>query len=421
MISSVLNQDGSLGNGSQAIVYLTQFLSGFVWPQVIIDLIGFKFALMLAETCYLLFFLANTFPSWATLVPGSILSGFANSLAWTILGIYFTILSKKLSLLKNITFVHAQTLLFGIFGFIFFFNYILGSLWIGTILQLKDLSVNATFDYSKSCGANNCPLTTLPEAASKPSVSSVYALCGTINGACFLAIIIAFLFVDDLKYDENMNKIERGNISFQKLVQKFKAEFKSLFELSKQLKIWLLMPIAMFLGYELTYIWYEFHRGFVSCLKNVNYIGWTSILFGGAASIFSLLSSKYVKHIGLQTTMVLMLMMSLINQVFMISWTPNPNSGSYVIFLMSVSFAFTDCLATSQVRAVFGIYFPDNTSAYSAAIIFETIGLVLGSVLSIYFCTYIKLYVFMGITIASIFSFIYLEINQSKKSDTHTF
>ena len=153
----------------------------------------------------------------------------------------------------------------------------------------------------------------------------------------------------------------------------------------------------------------------------MNYIGWTSILFGGAASLFSLLSGNLVKHIGLQTTMVLMLMVSLANQIFMISWTPNPVSGSYVIFLMSASFAFTDCLATSQVRAVFGIYFPANASAYSAAIIFETIGLVLGSVISIYFCTYIKLYVFLGITIASIISYIYLEILHNKKSDMYKF
>lgn len=134
--------------------------------------------------------------------------------------------------------MHAQTLLFGTFGSIFFFSnkklilliffyfyfnhkdYVLGAIWIGTILKLKDLPVNSTFNYASSCGVNNCPGTKLPESASKPSVSSVYGLCATINGACILSILIAFFFVDDLKYDENMNKIERGKIGIQKISKK---------------------------------------------------------------------------------------------------------------------------------------------------------------------------------------------------------
>ncbi|CAF0872277.1 unnamed protein product [Brachionus calyciflorus] len=416
MIASVLNQDGSLGNGSQAIIYATQFFTGLVWPQVIIELIGFKFTLMLAETCYLLFLIANTFPSWGTLVPGSLLAGFANSLAWTTMGIYFTILSKKYAKINNIAFVNGQTLLFGIFGFIFFFNYILGSTWIGTILDIKEQPLNSTFNYAESCGINNCPLTPLPEATSKPTVSSVYKLCATINGACFLSIIIAFLFVDDLKYDENLNPIERGNVSLKKIGNKFKDEFKSLFELSKCLNIWLLMPIAIFLGYELTILWFEYHRSFVSCLTDVNYIGWTSIVYGCTASLFSLILGKVLKHMGLQTAMVMMLMGALINSVFMISWTPSKD-GSYVIFIMAIAFAFTNCIATAQVRAVFGIFFPANTSAYSAMNIFETIGLVTGSVISVYFCTYVKIYGYIIISVLGIFTYVYLEIRTKDKTN----
>ena len=70
MIASVLNQNQSLGNGSQAILYVAQFLTAFVWPQVFIEIIGFKFTLMLAEICYFIFFAANAFPQWYTLGPG---------------------------------------------------------------------------------------------------------------------------------------------------------------------------------------------------------------------------------------------------------------------------------------------------------------------------------------------------------------
>jgi hypothetical protein len=122
MIASVLNQDGRLGNVSQAVLYVFQFLSALVWPQVFIEIIGFKFSLAIAECGFLLFFIANAFPSWFTLMPTSALAGFSNSMAWTILGCYFTILSKRYSLATSKPFANCQTLFFGCFGSIFFLS-----------------------------------------------------------------------------------------------------------------------------------------------------------------------------------------------------------------------------------------------------------------------------------------------------------
>lgn len=166
----------------------------------------------------------------------SILAGYANCQAWTTLGIYFTILSKKYARIENIEFVDAQTMLFGWFGCIFFiskiFNQvflkenniktfesvldrIIGSSWIAGILQLRELSVNSTFNYAENCGANNYPQTKLPEATSKPSVQSVYILCATLVASCLLAILVTFLFVDDIKEDMSDELAKREKLSFQ--------------------------------------------------------------------------------------------------------------------------------------------------------------------------------------------------------------
>jgi hypothetical protein len=69
-VSSVLNQDESLGTTSQAIVYFTQFVTALVWPQICIETIGFKMTLIVSEICYLIFFIANAYPSWSSLIPG---------------------------------------------------------------------------------------------------------------------------------------------------------------------------------------------------------------------------------------------------------------------------------------------------------------------------------------------------------------
>lgn len=88
-------------------------------------------------------------------------------------------------------------------------DYLVGALWLGAILQLKDLPVNSTYDYAENCGANNYPQTKLPEAASKPSIKSVYILGGTIVASSGVAIIITTLFVDDILEDDQDGKPAR--------------------------------------------------------------------------------------------------------------------------------------------------------------------------------------------------------------------
>lgn len=139
--------------------------------------------------------------------------------------------------------------------------------------------------------------------------------------------------------------------------------------------------------------------------------GWCSIVYGATASIFSFIVGNVVKYVGLQTTMVMMLLVAIAHSIFMISWTPHVDQA-YVIFLMAATLGFTNSLATAQVRAIFGLFFPKDPSAYSAAMIFETFGLILGSILSIYFQTRIKIYIYMIICVAGILTYNALEVRR---------
>jgi hypothetical protein len=88
---------------------------------------------------------------------------------------------------------------------------VLGSIWVGTILQLKELQVNSTFDYAASCGVRNYPQTPLPDTATRPTRNSIFILFGTIVAACLLAILITLLFVDDVKDDELHEGYEKAD------------------------------------------------------------------------------------------------------------------------------------------------------------------------------------------------------------------
>jgi hypothetical protein len=140
--------------------------------------------------------------------------------------------------------------------------------------------------------------------------------------------------------------------------------------------------------------------------------GWVNILLGGASFVISMTSGYVVKYIGSQIAMTMMLMGALIHCVFMISWSPNTQEGHYVVFLMAILFAFTNCLGNGQLRGLYGIYFSGEllNTAYSTLVLFETIGLTAGSVISIYFCTNIKVYIYGFLALWGLVSLVVLEM-----------
>jgi hypothetical protein len=97
---------------------------------------------------------------------------------------------------------------------------------------------------------------------------------------------------------------------------------------------------------------------------------------------------------------------------------------SYFIFILAVNFAFINCIATGQIRSLYGICFNSKGAsligaAYSAAGLFQTMGIIFGSSLSIYVCADIKIYVYLLLAAISLLSYsiLYLKNRQRKEVD----
>ena len=69
-IQPIINQDGNLGTISQSVIFGVQIVTSLVLPQVICELIGFKFALTVGEICLMTYILVQVYPSWYTFMPG---------------------------------------------------------------------------------------------------------------------------------------------------------------------------------------------------------------------------------------------------------------------------------------------------------------------------------------------------------------
>ena len=200
----------------------------------------------------------------------------------------------------------------------------MGSLLVAVILKPQSKQYGSTYsiknesyDYARYCGFNNCPNTQLPDVSSKSTSNSIYALIGTMMFLCILSIFVTLIFVDDisLTIDDEIERIQKKSVG-----QMLKHEFFNLFNLTKSVDFYLLIPIGIYAGFELTFIWVEFNRAFVTCIGSVNYIGWTNILYGVIGSFCSFFFGYIAKYTTRFPVIILVHTVSMMVGIFVVSW-----------------------------------------------------------------------------------------------------
>ncbi len=222
------------------------------------------------------------------------------------------------------------------------------------VILKPDPSVNSTITSVRNyslCGYYNCPDDEfLKNDNSKTSQESIYILIGTLIGFCLISILITLIFVDNVKIINNDGALEKKKRS--SISQMLKQEFLNIFILTKTVDFYLLIPLAVYAGYELTFMWAEFNRAFVSCIASVNFIGWTNILYGGVGAFFSFFFGYIAKYTTRFPVMILVLTVSMGVSLFVISWTPNPKAPQ-VLFFVYTAFAFAQSVIAGQLRGLY--------------------------------------------------------------------
>ncbi len=93
-LQSSINCDQGLGVASLSIIYATLIFSAIFVPSFVIRHLGLKWTLVASMSCYTLYMVANFFPSWATLIPASILVGLGAAPLWSAKCTYLTSIGK---------------------------------------------------------------------------------------------------------------------------------------------------------------------------------------------------------------------------------------------------------------------------------------------------------------------------------------
>jgi predicted MFS family arabinose efflux permease len=161
----------------------------------------------------------------------------------------------------------------------------------------------------------------------------------------------------------------------------------------------------------------HFIQSFVVCIFNLKNVGWTNAVFGASGVVFSIAFGYLTKYLTQPALIVFILMISIVNSIFMLTWTPDP-SELYIIFLISISFGTTRAYYIGQIRGLYSISFPQNYGAQSAASLFQAIGFALGVLISYLFCAYIKLYIILIITSLSLICY-FIMIGRKNYQELH--
>lgn len=185
-LQSSLHQQQGLGVASLAALYATSFLTSFFTPAIVYNL-GVKVTILLAWMAHCVYVACNFYPSWLTLIPGSVLLGVVTCPLWTSMNTYLSALARvyvEQGLVmspKRLMTVHAAfSKLNGLFHFIFNASQLSGNLFSSIILFQSSYAPApvTTYPMTSHCGAGYCPLEGEGPRLPPPQTYIIYILLG---------------------------------------------------------------------------------------------------------------------------------------------------------------------------------------------------------------------------------------------------
>ncbi|CAF4764066.1 unnamed protein product [Rotaria sp. Silwood1] len=124
----------------------------------------------------------------------------------------------------------------------------------------------------------------------------------------------------------------------------------------------LLIPMTIWAGLELTFLFAQFTQAFVSCAINAKYVGLIMIAFGVCDSIGSFVFGQLVKVVGRWPCFAIATLISYAMIITMLVWRPLADQ-IVVLFIIAGFWGVADAVWQSQTSALYGVLFTDNNEA----------------------------------------------------------
>ena len=191
-LQSSLNADQGLGLATLVLANLVQSASVFLSAPAV-TMLGTKRGIIVGYIGFFIYALANYYPSWYTLIPSSIIIGFAfGALVWTSIYSHVTAVAVKAAVILNEDPKYLVALFTGLLTFFYKSGYIPGNLISSIVL------FNNGVERSSVVGDNGTCVST--EVANLDKIY-IYIMLSVFVLFVVAGILIAVFFVDELRTD----------------------------------------------------------------------------------------------------------------------------------------------------------------------------------------------------------------------------
>ena len=261
-LQSSINSTEGLGLASLAVLYACFVVAGFVTPAIV-KLLGTKYTMLLGFICHLVYTLTNYYPSWYTLIPSSVLIGFASAPIWAAASTHIAKVAVEIApaLRKDLTLLISRFT--GLFLFFYQIAQLPGNLASSLILfpysndytlaNTSALPIVVERNASSTIpGPPSSELCNYLDETTPIETKYLYALVSVYAVFIVVGIVILFFAVDQLPSDNQFFSVEKKFHLYLK---------KPLMELLQVLKDWkmvLITPMVIFSGMEMAFAFGSF-------------------------------------------------------------------------------------------------------------------------------------------------------------------
>lgn len=255
-LQSSLNQEDGLGVISLSCLYAFIIVSAILAPWIIKTL-GIKISLLISWVSHILYTCSNFYPTFATLIPTSILLGLISGPLWTSQSVFISNNAYSASKLNRADTHATLSRLNGIFFTFYELTQITGNLVSSFVLN-KD-EYNMTSVITSTCGCNDCPITTSGNETSKivePAAPTVYLMLSIFLAFDVLGFLCTAAFLPSIpksEWAEQSNK---------------KESFTACFSALQDPKLAFLLPFISIMAMEQAVLWTDFTKVCASMLQN---------------------------------------------------------------------------------------------------------------------------------------------------------
>lgn len=403
-LQSSINSEQGLGTFSMATIYIALVLSCMFVPTFMIRRLGLKVTLFVSMAMYTPYFAANFYPTWATLIPSTIVQGLGGAPLWTAKCAYLTTMANDYASQTRQKPNDVVTRFFGLFFMIFQTAQIWGNLISYYVLRPAGPLANASANID-SCGIDFVTAEEDAENANlqPPDSAKLYTLMGIYTACAVLAVLSMIALLDPLATPPRL--LSKRPLSL--LVE-------TLRHLRKPYQ-WAILPLTVYSGVQQAFLIGDFTQAYVSCALGIHYVGFIMITFGLADAVFSMVFGAVIKFVGRIPIFILGAAANVAIVVVLCVWKPTPDDF-YVFFLIAGFWGLGDAVWQTQVNAFYGTVFADDEeAAFANYRMWESLGFIIAFVIQKLLPISHKIGVVMAFLISGMLGYLAIEIHLKVK------